>query len=179
MDQYEEIEAVELEVFVEQVDLCDEKVVNFEVQLVEVQICECDGILCVKVEMENLCCCIELDIEKVYKFVLEKFINELLLVIDSLDCVLEVVDKVNLDMFVMVEGIELMLKLMLDVVCKFGVEVIVEINVLLDLNVYQVIVMVEFDDVVLGNVLGIMQKGYMLNGCMICAVMVIVVKVKV
>lgn len=79
----------------------------------------------------------------------------------------------------MVEGIELMLKLMLDVVCKFGVEVIVEINVLLDLNVYQVIVMVEFDDVVLGNVLGIMQKGYMLNGCMICVVMVIVVKVKV
>lgn len=38
MDQYEEIEVVELEVFVEQVDLCDEKVVNFEVQLVEVQI---------------------------------------------------------------------------------------------------------------------------------------------
>lgn len=55
MDQYEEIEVVELEVFVEQVDLCDEKIVNFEVQLVEVQICECDGILCVKVEMENLC----------------------------------------------------------------------------------------------------------------------------
>lgn len=178
MDQYEEVEVVELNDFVEQVDLCDEKIVNLEVQFVEVQICECDIVLCIKVEMENLCCCIEQDIEKVYKFVFEKFVNELLLVIDSLDCVLEVVDKVNLDMVVMVEGIELMLKFMLDVVCKFGVEVIVEINVLLDLNVYQVIVMVELEEVLVGNVLGIMQKGYMLNGCIICVVMVIVVKVK-
>lgn len=179
MDQYEEIEVVELEVFVEQVDSRDEKVANFEVQLVEVQIRERDGILRVKVEMENLRRRIELDIEKVYKFALEKFINELLSVIDSLDRALEVVDKVNSDMFAMVEGIELTLKSMLDVVRKFGVEVIVEINVLLDSNVYQVIVMVEFDDVALGNVLGIMQKGYTLNGRTIRAAMVIVAKVKV
>lgn len=178
MEQYDDVEVVEFEVLVEQVDLCDEKIVNLEVQLVEVQKCECEVMLCVKVDEDNLCCCIEQDIEKVYKFVLEKFVNELLLVIDSLDCVLEVVDKVNLELVLMVEGIELILKFMLDVVCKFGVEVIVDINVLLDLNVYQVIVMVEFEDVVVGNVLFVMQKGYILNGCIICVVMVMVVKVK-
>lgn len=47
----------------------------------------------------------------------------------------------------MVEGIELTLKSMLDVVRKFGVEVIAETNVPLDPNVHQAIAMVESDDV--------------------------------
>ena len=59
----------------------------------------------------------------------------------------------------MVEGIELTLKSMLDVVRKFGVEVIAETNVPLDPNVHQAIAMVESDDVAAGNVLGVMQKG--------------------
>ncbi len=46
--------------------------------------------------------------------------------IDSLDRALEVADKANPDMSAMVEGIELTLKSMLDVVRKFGVEVIAE-----------------------------------------------------
>ncbi|YP_009949252.1 heat shock protein [Escherichia phage 500465-1] len=88
-----------------------------------------DGILRVKAEMENLRRRTELDIEKAHKFALEKFINELLPVIDSLDRALEVADKANPDMSAMVEGIELTLKSMLDVVRKFGVEVIAETNV--------------------------------------------------
>lgn len=79
--------------------------------------------------MENLRRRTELDIEKAHKFALEKFINELLPVIDSLDRALEVADKANPDMSAMVEGIELTLKSMLDVVRKFGVEVIAETNV--------------------------------------------------
>ncbi len=53
----------------------------------------------------------------------------------SLDRALEVADKANPDMSAMVEGIELTLKSMLDVVRKFGVEVIAETNVPLDPNV--------------------------------------------
>lgn len=83
----------------------------------------------VKAEMENLRRRTELDIEKAHKFALEKFINELLPVIDSLDRALEVADKANPDMSAMVEGIELTLKSMLDVVRKFGVDVIAETNV--------------------------------------------------
>lgn len=49
----------------------------------------------VKAEMENLRRRTELDIEKAHKFALEKFINELLPVIDSLDRALEVADKAN------------------------------------------------------------------------------------
>ena len=188
MDQHEEIEAVEPEASAEQVDPRDEKIANLEAQLAEAQTRERDGILRVKAEMENLRRRTELDIEKAHKFALEKFINELLPVIDSLDRALEVADKANPDMSAMVEGIELTLKSMLDVVRKFGVEVIAEYvikvvniaetNVPLDPNVHQAIAMVESDDVAPGNVLGIMQKGYTLNGRTIRAAMVTVAKAK-
>ncbi|VDZ98556.1 heat shock protein GrpE [Salmonella enterica subsp. enterica] len=89
-------------------------------------------VLRIKAEMENLRRRTEQDIEKAHKFALEKFVNELLPVIDSLDRALEVADKANPDMAAMVEGIELTLKSMLDVVRKFGVEVIAETNVPLD-----------------------------------------------
>ena len=151
---------------------------NLHAVLAEAQTRERDGILRVKAEMENLRRRTELDIEKAHKFALEKFINELLPVIDSLDRALEVADKANPDMSAMVEGIELTLKSMLDVVRKFGVEVIAETNVPLDPNVHQAIAMVESDDVAPGNVLGIMQKGYTLNGRTIRAAMVTVAKAK-
>jgi molecular chaperone GrpE len=116
MDQHEDIEAVEPDASAEQVDPRDEKIANLEAQLIEAQNRERDGILRVKAEMENLRRRTELDVEKAHKFALEKFINELLPVIDSLDRALEVADKNNADMSSMVEGIELTLKSMLDVV---------------------------------------------------------------
>jgi molecular chaperone GrpE len=127
--------------------------------------------------MENLRRRTELDVEKAHKFALEKFVNELLPVIDSLDRALEVADKANRTT-AMVEGIELTLKSMLDVVRKFGVEVIADTNVPLDPNVHQAIAMVESEDVAAGNVLGVMQKGYTLNGRTIRAAMVTVAKAK-
>ncbi len=154
------------------------KIANLEVQLAEAQTRERDTVLRIKAEMENLRRRTEQDIEKAHKFALEKFVNELLPVIDSPDRALEVADKANPDMAAMVEGIELTLKSMLDVVRKFGVEVIAETNVPLDPNVHQAIAMVESEEVPAGNVLGIMQKGYTLNGRTIRAAMVTVAKAK-
>ncbi|ADO47376.1 nucleotide exchange factor GrpE [[Enterobacter] lignolyticus] len=177
-DQHEEVEAVEPGASAEQVDPRDEKIANLEAQLVEAQNRERDGVLRVKAEMENLRRRTELDVEKAHKFALEKFVNELLPVIDSLDRALEVADKSNPDLTPMVEGIELTLKSMLDVVRKFGVEVVGDINVPMDPNVHQAIAMVESDDVAPGNVLMVMQKGYTLNGRTIRAAMVSVAKAK-
>jgi len=177
-DQHEEVEAVEPGASAEQVDPRDEKIANLEAQLVEAQTRERDGVLRVKAEMENLRRRTELDVEKAHKFALEKFVNELLPVIDSLDRALEVADKSNPDLAPMVEGIELTLKSMLDVVRKFGVEVVGDINVPMDPNVHQAIAMVESDEVTPGNVLMVMQKGYTLNGRTIRAAMVSVAKAK-
>ncbi|EGK58522.1 heat shock protein GrpE [Enterobacter hormaechei subsp. hormaechei] len=177
-EQHDEVEAVEPDTSAEQVDPRDEKIANLEAQLVEAQNRERDGVLRIKAEMENLRRRTELDVEKAHKFALEKFVNELLPVIDSLDRALEVADKANPDNAAMIEGIELTLKSMLDVVRKFGVEVIADTDVPLDPNVHQAIAMVESEDVTAGNVLGVMQKGYTLNGRTIRAAMVTVAKAK-
>lgn len=177
-EQHDDVEAVEPDTSAEQVDPRDEKIANLEAQLVEAQNRERDGVLRIKAEMENLRRRTELDVEKAHKFALEKFVNELLPVIDSLDRALEVADKANPDNAAMIEGIELTLKSMLDVVRKFGVEVIADTDVPLDPNVHQAIAMVESEDVVAGNVLGVMQKGYTLNGRTIRAAMVTVAKAK-
>lgn len=177
-EQHDEVEAVEPDTSAEQVDPRDEKIANLEAQLVEAQNRERDGVLRIKAEMENLRRRTELDVEKAHKFALEKFVNELLPVIDSLDRALEVADKANPDNAAMIEGIELTLKSMLDVLRKFGVEVIADTDVPLDPNVHQAIAMVESEDVAAGNVLGVMQKGYTLNGRTIRAAMVTVAKAK-
>ena len=177
-EQHDEVEAVEPDTSAEQVDPRDEKIANLEAQLVEAQNRERDGVLRIKAEMENLRRRTELDVEKAHKFALEKFVNELLPVIDSLDRALEVADKANPDNAAMIEGIELTLKSMLDVVRKFGVEVIADTDVPLDPNVHQAIAMGESEDVAAGNVLGVMQKGYTLNGRTIRAAMVTVAKAK-
>jgi molecular chaperone GrpE len=177
-EQHDEVEAVEPEASAEQVDPRDEKIANLEAQLVEAQNRERDGVLRIKAEMENLRRRTELDVEKAHKFALEKFVNELLPVIDSLDRALEVADRANPDNAAMIEGIELTLKSMLDVVRKFGVEVIADTNVPLDPNVHQAIAMVESEEIEAGKVLGVMQKGYTLNGRTIRAAMVTVAKAK-
>ena len=178
MDQHEEVEAVESDASAEQVDPRDEKIANLEAQLAEAETRERDSVLRIKAEMENLRRRTELDVEKAHKFALEKFVNELLPVLDSLDRALEVADKDNDTMAAMVEGIELTRKSMLDVVAKFGVQVVADIDVPMDPNVHQAIAMVESDDVAAGNVLMVMQKGYPLNGRTIRAAMVSVAKAK-
>ena len=178
MDQHEEVEAVESDASAEQVDPRDEKIANLEAQLAEAETRERDSVLRIKAEMENLRRRTEQDVEKAHKFALEKFVNELLPVLDSLDRALEVADKDNDAMAAMVEGIELTRKSMLDVVAKFGVQVVADIDVPMDPNVHQAIAMVESDDVAAGNVLMVMQKGYTLNGRTIRAAMVSVAKAK-
>ena len=178
MEQHEEVEAVAPDASAEQVDPRDEKIANLESQLAEAETRERESVLRVKAEMENLRRRTEIDVEKAHKFALEKFINELLPVLDSLDRALEVANKDSEAMAGMGEGIELTRKSMLDVVAKFGVQVVADIDVPMDPNVHQAIAMVESDEIAAGNVLMVMQKGYTLNGRTIRAAMVSVAKAK-
>ncbi len=174
-DQHEEVEVVDTAV---EVDARDERIANLEVQLAEVQERERDALLRAKAEMDNLRRRTEQDVEKAHKFALEKFVNELLPVLDSLDRALEVADKDGAGMAAMIEGIELTRKSMLDVVRKFGVDVVGDINVPFNPDVHQAIAMVESDEVSPNHVLMVMQKGYTLNGRTIRAAMVSVAKTK-
>lgn len=84
-EQHDDVEAVEPEVSAEQVDPRDEKIANLEAQLAEAQKREREVMLRAKADEDNLRRRTEQDIEKAHKFALEKFVNELLPVIDGLD----------------------------------------------------------------------------------------------
>ena len=174
-EHHDDIEAVE---GVNAADQHDDQIATLQAQLAEVEQRERDSVLRTKAEMENLRRRTELDIEKAHKFALDKFVNELLPVIDSLDRALEVADKSNADIAPMVEGIDLTQKSMIDVMRKFGVEVVGETHVPFNPDVHQAIAMVESDDVAPNHVLMVMQKGYTLNGRTLRAAMVSVAKAK-
>ncbi|THD29429.1 nucleotide exchange factor GrpE, partial [Pantoea sp. R102] len=129
-------------------------------------------------EIENIRRRAEMDVEKAHKFALEKFANELLPVIDSLERALEVADKENTELASMIEGIELTLKSLLGAVRKFGVEVVGETNVPFNPDVHQAMSMMESEEVAPNHVLMVMQRGYTLNGRLLRPAMVAVSKAK-
>lgn len=162
----------------EAVDPRDERIAELEVQLAQSQGGVREAQIRAQAEIENIRRRAEQDVEKAHKFALEKFANELLPVIDSLERALEVADKANPELTSMVEGIDLTLKSLLGAVRKFGVEVIGDVNVPFNPELHQAMSMMESEDVAPNHVLMVMQRGYTLNGRLLRPAMVAVAKAK-
>ncbi len=78
----------------------------------------------------------------------------------------------------MIEGIELTLKSLLDVVRKYGIEIVGDVNVPFNPEVHQAMSMMESADHLPNHVMMVMQKGYTLNGRLLRPAMVAVSKAK-
>ncbi len=162
----------------EGVDPRDERIAELKAQLAQAQGGVREAQVRAQAEIENIRRRVELDVEKAHKFALEKFANELLPVIDSLERALEVSDKENPELTAMVEGIDLTLKSLLGAVRKFGVEVVGEVNVPFNPEIHQAMSMIESEEVAPNHVLMVMQRGYTLNGRLLRPAMVAVAKAK-
>ncbi|QKJ88271.1 nucleotide exchange factor GrpE [Paramixta manurensis] len=162
----------------EVVDPRDERIAQLEAELAQAQGGVREAQLRAQAEIENIRRRTEQDVEKAHKFALEKFANELLPVIDSLERALEVADKTNPELSAMIEGIELTLKSLLGAVRKFGVEVVGELNVPFNPEVHQAMSMMESEEVAPNHVMMVMQRGYTLNGRLLRPAMVAVAKAK-
>lgn len=161
-----------------EVDPRDERIAQLEAELAQLQTGVRDAQLRAQAEVENIRRRTEIDVEKAHKFALEKFANELLPVIDSLERALEVADKENAELASMIEGIELTLKSLLGAVRKFGVEVVGDTNVPFNPEIHQAMSMMESDEVAPNHVMMVMQRGYTLNGRLLRPAMVAVAKAK-
>ncbi|AIR85343.1 heat shock protein GrpE [Pantoea sp. BL1] len=161
-----------------EVDPRDERIAQLEAELAQSQGGVREAQLRAQAEIENIRRRTEMDVEKAHKFALEKFANELLPVIDSLERALEVADKENTELASMIEGIELTLKSLLGAVRKYGVEVVGETNVPFNPDVHQAMSMIESEDMAPNHVLMVMQRGYTLNGRLLRPAMVAVTKAK-
>ncbi|MEG3109777.1 MULTISPECIES: nucleotide exchange factor GrpE [Pantoea] len=161
-----------------EVDSRDERIAQLEAELAQSQTGVRDAQLRAQAEIENIRRRAEMDVEKAHKFALEKFANELLPVIDSLERAMEVANKEDEKLASMIEGIELTLKSLLGAVRKFGVEVIGETGVPFNPEVHQAMSMMESEDFEPNHVMLVMQRGYTLNGRLLRPAMVAVAKAK-
>ena len=119
----------------------------------------------------------ELDVEKARKFALERFANDLLPVVDNLERALESSAGSDADgIAAVVEGVELTLKSLVDVLAKNGITPVDPHGEPFDPQVAQAMSMVENPDVEPNTVIAVMQKGYLLKDRLLRPAMVMVSK---
>ena len=134
-----------------------------------------DKVVRAQAEMENLRKRAARDVENAHKYALEKFINELLPIMDSLELGLSASVKAkNLDD--LCKGMELTLEMFNTVMEKFGITMIEPKGEKFNPELHDAVSMQETNDSNSGIIIEVMQKGYTLNGRLIRPAMVVVAK---
>ena len=127
-------------------------------------------------EMQNVRRRAEQDVEKAHKFAVEKFANELLPVIDSLERAIDAASGDDEAVKALREGVEMTLNMFVTGLGKFNVEQHNPAGEPFDPALHQAMTMVPNPDLPANTVMDVMQKGYSLNGRLIRPAMVVVSK---
>lgn len=135
-----------------------------------------DAALRAQADAQNVQRRAEADVEKARKFALERFVGELLPVVDNLERALEAAAGGDEAVQSIAEGVELTLKSLIDVMGKFNVAVVDPEGEPFDPNLHQAMSMVENPEVEPNTVIAVMQKGYTLNERLVRPAMVMVSK---
>jgi molecular chaperone GrpE len=133
-----------------------------------------DQVLRARAELENLRRRHSLELEKAHKFALDGFVRELLQVRDSLELGYSAALEAGADLDKLREGTELTVKLLGDVMEKFGVGVVDPLDRPFDPEFHQAMSMQPRDDVPPNTVVLVIQKGYTLNGRLVRPALVMV-----
>jgi molecular chaperone GrpE len=125
-------------------------------------------------EMENLRRRTERDLENAHKYALEKFAQELLPVIDSLEMGVAAAQDENTDVVKLREGTEMTLKMFETAVDKFGIKGVHPHGEAFNPEHHQAMSMIDSPDHAPNTVIDVMQKGYLLNDRLVRPAMVVV-----
>ena len=126
-----------------------------------------------RAEMENLRRRTQKDLENAHKYGIEKFVSELLPIMDSMDLGLAAEDASAESLR---EGMELTIKMVQQMFEKFNIEQIYPQGEKFDPELHQAMSMQPSDEVEPNTVIAVMQKGYLLNGRLVRPAMVMVSK---
>lgn len=129
-----------------------------------------------KAEMENVRKRAERDSESARKFAIEKFATELLSVVDSLELGLQSAEDNHGDFDKLKEGMEMTHRMLLSSMEKSGIEVINPEGETFDPAYHEAVSTQPTDELPDNSVASVMQKGYVLNGRVLRAAMVMVAK---
>lgn len=136
-----------------------------------------DRILRMQAENDNASRRAERDIANAHKYALDRFITELLPIVDSLElCVNNVPKERQENAQSIIEGVNLTLKMFYAAMEKFGIKQLDPVSQPFDPEHHQAISMQVDSSVQPGMVLSVLQKGYSLNNRLIRPALVIVSK---
>ena len=115
-------------------------------------------------EMQNLRRRAERDVQNAHKYGIERLLQNLLPVLDSLEKAVEVSEAAaSDDDDPQLQGIRLCSKLFVDVLTREGVEALDPLGEPFDPNLHEALSMIENPDVEPNSVMTVIQKGYRLN----------------
>ena len=134
-----------------------------------------DQVLRSLAEVENVKRRAVRDVENAHKFATEKLIGDLFVVLDSLEKAVETAQATD-GADAIAEGVDLSLKLFVDTLARSGVEQIDPLGEPFDPQLHEAMTMLPNPDAEPNSVMEVMAKGYILNGRLIRAAKVIVVK---
>ncbi len=177
VDEEQERGAVEVDENVEQsaeISRDTDDSASLETQLEELK----EALLRSQADVQNVRRRAERDIENAHKYAIEKFIKDLLAVLDSMERALELAATTDGFDMAMLEGTQMTHKLLLDTVSRHGVEVVDPAGERFDPQQHEAMSMVESEGQEPNTVTAVMQKGYKLEGRVIRAAMVVVTKPK-
>jgi len=126
-----------------------------------------------KAEMDNLRRRNTKDVESAHKYGIEKLVNELLPVLDSMGMGLAVEDASAESLR---EGMEMTMSMLKKMMENIGIEEIDPLNEKFNADKHQAVTMQPSADVEPNTVIAVMQKGYALNNRLIRPAMVMVSK---
>jgi molecular chaperone GrpE len=136
-----------------------------------------DQVLRAQAEAENVRRRAQRDVENAHKFALEKFAADLVPVLDSLEKAVEIARATEgAGAAPIAEGVELSLRMFLSVMNKAGIEQLNPLGEPFDPQRHEAMAMVPNPDAEPNSVMDVMQKGYLLNGRLVRAAMVVVSK---
>jgi molecular chaperone GrpE len=135
-----------------------------------------ERLLRMQAETENMQRRVERDIANAHKYGQEKFVMELLPIIDNLERAVGHSDNEEGSVGGVVEGIDLTLKMLYSSLEKFGIQQVNPISQPFNPEFHQAVSTQTDDSVEPGTVLSVLQKGYLLNSRLIRPALVVVSK---
>ncbi len=126
-------------------------------------------------EMDNLRKRTARDVESAHKYALEKFVNELLPIMDSLELGMSAAESAE-NVADLREGMDLTVKMFNTAMDKFNVKAVDPQGEKFNPEQHEAVSMQEIEGAESGSVVTVMQKGYELNGRLVRPAMVVVAK---
>ena len=133
-----------------------------------------DQLMRTRAEMENIRRRSEKDVSNARKYALEKFAQELLPVIDSMEMGAAAAMDENADITKLREGTEMTLKMFESAIDKFGIKGVHPKGEAFNPDHHQAMTMIDSPEHEPNMIIDVMQKGYLLNERLVRPAMVVV-----